>query len=227
MKKKAAFILALVLMFTADISLFSEVLDDAKIVETISDIFLKEYDNYKDKAFVEKVVLKMGRKAYIDNMSLWRANFSDISKIKFSLHPIMEQMARTMEKHSDEGKGTHFRTLFIDLTRVAFKHFNIYYLAIKEYLIENNLSYNDIKLSIFADALAKDKFYNEKVKLFDEELSIEKEIALMMKEKKVKYRMAFYAFVFDFFIDMRKKVIDTEAKDMQCKLQEKKASTKR
>jgi hypothetical protein len=207
--------------------LYSEEYDDAKIVGKISEIFLKEYDNYKNKAFVERVVLKMGRTAYIDNMKLWQDNYADISKIKFSLHPIMEQMAKTMEKSTKDERGVHFRELFIDLTRVAFKHFNIYYLAIKEYLIENKLSYNDIHLGIFADALAKDKFYSEKVKLFAEELSIENEIASMMKEKKVKYRMAFYAFVFDFFIDMRKKIIDNEAKDMQSKLLEKKASAKK
>jgi len=191
---------------------------DDLIVDRICFIFQREYDNYKDKSAIERILLKMGRKAYIDNLLLWKENYQDITNIKFSLHPIMEQMAKIMDKYADPEKAARFRDLLEDLTKIAFKNMEIYYLSLKEYINENYLTPDDIELNIFTDALAKKKFYDEKIKLYDEEFKIEEELGPMMKEKKVKYKMLFYSFAFDFFVNIRRQIIDQETKDMQQKL---------
>jgi len=213
----------LIFLFTGTF-LFSEVLKeniDAEVVERVHFIFLREYDNVKDKGAIEKIVLRMGRKAYIDNLNLWKENYSDLSKINFVLHPIMQQMVKIVDRNLEPEKAMIFRKDLEGLTKIGFMHFQIYYLSLKEYVIENKMDPALIELNIFADALAKEKFVNEKLKLFDEELKVEEEIALMMKEKKVKYKIAFYSFAFKFFTDMRKNIINNEKKDMQAKLEEK------
>jgi hypothetical protein len=194
---------------------------DDQIVNKICMIFLREYNNFKDKSAIEKIILRMGRKAYVENLDLWKKNYNDIDNIQFSLHPIMEQMAKIMDRSVEPEKAKHFRNLLEDLTKIAFKNMQIYYLSIKEYLADNNLSCDSIELNIFADALAKKKFYDQKMKLYDEEYKVENEIGTMMKEKDVKFKMFFYSYAFDYFINIRKKIIDQEITDMQYKLWQK------
>jgi hypothetical protein len=208
----------LMFFFNAFFSINCSNVKDDMIVDKINKIFLREYDNYKDKSAIVRILLRMGRKAYLENLILWKDNYQDITKIKFSLHPVMEQMAKIMDKNAEPEKAVRFRSLLEDLTKMAFKNMDIYFLAIKEYINENNLTCDDIDLDIFADALAKKKFYDEKIKLYSEEYKIEDELGPMMKEKKVKYKMLFYSYAFEYFVNIRKQIISQETKDMEYKL---------
>lgn len=186
--------------------------EDEAIANRIHDILIEEYDKYENATIEEKIILKFGRKAYFESVKLWRENYSNIENIKITLHPQVEKMAKIVDKNLPEEQSNYFRSLLTELTFLAYKNLQLYFLAVKDYLKENKLSSNDVKKETIDIAIAMPKFFNLKIEMYDREEFLKNEIREIMNKKEVKYKLAFYAFAFDYFNKIRKKII---AKDIE------------
>ena len=107
-----------------------------------------------------------------------------------------------------------FRKNFESLTLLAYKNLQIYYIALKDFLKDNPST--EINIKTIDDSLTDIKYYDEKTKLYESEAEIKSNIRYYFNNKKIKYKVSFYAFVFEFFDDIRKKIIK---KDMEKMLQ--------
>jgi hypothetical protein len=191
------------------------------IATRIHDVLVKEYDNYKDKSFIERIILKLGKSTYIDNIRIWRDNYRNIDDIKIKLHPKMEDMAAISEKYLDPATSKRFRNLLEELTRLGFKNLQLYYNSTEEYLKNNNLTYNSINIDIINEAQCNLKYFELKKKLYSREDEVKKEIRKIMDDKRIKYKLGIYIFAFDFFNKIRTEIINKDLEKMQKKIDEK------
>lgn len=210
---KKSILLIFFFILTSSYYIFSseQSIDDL-IVDKIHQFLIKEYDNYKDRTFTEKMVLKFGKKAFIDNVRIWKDNYKNLDSMKIVLHPILEKIAVVCDKNLEEDKSKYFRSLLEELTKLGYKNLQIYYTAVKDYLVINNKKIDDINKELIDDAVCLLRYYEEKTKLYEREEIVKNEIRAIMTEKKVKFKLAFYIFAFDFFNKIRKGIIE---KDMQ------------
>ena len=189
-----------------------EHINDDLLVDKIQQFLITEYDNYKNRTFIEKLVLKLGKSAFIDNVQIWKNNYKNLNSMKIILHPKLEDIAIICDKNLDINESRKFRNLLEELTLIGYKNLQLYYIAVKDYLLVNNKKINDINKDLIDEALCQIKYYEEKIKLYDREEIVKNKIREIMNEKRVKGKLLFYIFAFDFFNKIRKGIIE---KDMQ------------
>jgi hypothetical protein len=192
--------------------------DDDSIVEKIYEVLVKEYDNYKDKSFEEKLVLKLGKKTFIKSINIWKDNYKNLNDIKIILDYHLENMALIVQKNSDEEKAKRFRELLENLTKLGYKNMQLYFYAVKDSLFAQNVGVNEINVVFIDDALCNKKYFEMKKTLYDEERKTKKEILEIMNDKKLKYKMAFYIFAFNFLNNIREKIITRDLERMEQKI---------
>ena len=191
------------------------------IVNRISQVLIEEYDKYEDFTALEKLVLKIGRSTYIDNINIWLKNYNNIDNIKIVLHPKLNHMANIVDKNLDKNEADHFRELLEELTFLGFKNLDMYYLSVKEYLENNSLTYMDINAKLIENSTNNIKYYNFKKELYAKEDNIKNEIQKIMKYDKVKNKLAFYSFAFKFLNKIRIKIIQKDMDRMLLLINEK------
>lgn len=196
-------------------------INDDLIVNKISLVLIEEYDKYENFTPLEKLVLKIGRNAYIDNINIWQKNYNNIDKIKIELHPKLNHMATIVDKNLEKKDADYFRSLLEELTFLGFKNLDMYYLSVKEYLENNNLTYLDINAKLIENSTNNIKYYNFKKELYAKEEDIKNEIQKIMKYDKVKYKLAFYSFAFNFLNKIRVKIIQRDMERMSKLINEK------
>ncbi len=215
-------IFIIIFLLIISISIFSiQNADDDLIVNKISQMLIEEYDKYANYTFLEKLVLKIGRTTYVDNINIWQKNYTDIDNIKIKLHPKLEDMAKIVDKNLEADRAKYFRKLLEELTFLGFKNLQIYYYSVKEYLNNNKLTYLDINIKLIDDS-CNIKFYNTKKELYAREDIIKNEIREFMKDEKLKHKMAFYSFAFKFLNKIRIKIIEKDMKKMLDRINENK-----
>lgn len=201
---------------------FAENVTDAQIVNDIAKLLIAEYDNYRDKSFTERLVLKLGKRAFIDSVRAWQANFENVHTMPIKLHYQLNKMATIIDDCADEATAKRFRELLTELTRIGYLNLDIYYRAIRKIRDENggNLTAN-ITLETIDYAVADITFYEEKILLYDTEQKIKDEMRLVMKQKNIKHKIAFYSFAFEFFDKIRVKVIDNDLQKVRENMEKK------
>ena len=200
------------------ISLHSYDLSDDILVEKISEILIKEYDNYKDRSFIEKTILKLGKPAFIDSVKNWTKNYKNLDQMQLKLHPKIEDILNISNKYLTDDENREFRKNFEDLTLIAYYNLQIYYISLKEYLSYNNKS--DFDINILDEALMNIRYFDEKKKLYEKEDKIKANIRNYFNNKKIKYKISFYAFVFDFFDKIRVRIVKKDMDKMLEKINE-------
>ena len=195
--------------------------NDDNIVQKIHDILIKEYGNYKDKSLKERIVLILGKKAFIDSINTWENNYKNLDEMPIVLNTHMEDMAQIAEKYGDHEQSHQFRNLLVNLTKLGFRNMQMYYIAVKEYLTDNKMDSSEIDINLIDNSLANLKFFEMKKSLYDEEEKTKKEMLEIMYSKKLKFRMAFYIFAFNFFNDIREKVIERDLARMKKNIENK------
>ncbi|MCK4796134.1 MAG: hypothetical protein KAT05_02065 [Spirochaetes bacterium] len=216
MNNKSYFIIIL-LLITIPFYATNHINDDL-IVNKISLVLIKKYDNYKNKTLLEKIVLKLGKNAFVDSVKIWEINYKDLDKIIIKLHPKLEYMALKGEKYLEIERAKYFRNLLDDLTLLGYENLQIYYIVIKEYLNEHNYNFNDINIDLIDEAVCQPEYYQEKKALYEKEDLIKEEIRIILREGKLKHKLALYSFAFDFFNKIRKKVIAKDLAKMLAKI---------
>ena len=97
---------------------------------------------------------------------------------------------------------------------------NIYYISIKDFLNQTNKQPDDITVDIIDESICQPRYFHEKMTLYEREDFIKNEIQLILKEGKLRYKLAFYAFAFKFFNKIRKKIVQKDIKRMIEKMKE-------
>jgi hypothetical protein len=201
------------LMFILPMTVLYPMKSDDKIADEIIDILIKEYGNYKDKSSLEKIVLSISKKPYMESLSEWRKNYHDLSNIKIKLNSIIEKAVLTAGKRLPYEEGWRFRSLFENLTMIGYENLQIYFISTKRYLEKNG----DVKLTIdiINDAKCEPEFLRMKEELYEKEKLIKRDIRIMFKDVRIKNKMVFYSFAFDFLDKIRTRIIENDIRKMK------------
>ena len=218
--KKIIFILSI--MISCIFFVFSQNVTDAEIVAQISQELIAEYDNYKDKSFTERLVLKLGKRAFIDSVRAWQRDYENVRTMPIKLHYQLNKMASIVDGCADEATSKHFRELLTELTRIGYLNLDIYYRAVRKVAENNDGNLTDnVSLAMIDYAVADDTFYQEKIEMYDEEQRIKDEMRVIMKQKNIKNKIAFYCFAFEFFDKIRVKVIAADLEKVKTNMEKK------
>jgi hypothetical protein len=194
--------------------------NDDVLVDGISRILIKEYDNLKDRTSMEKLVLKLGKKAYYDSIYGWRKNYKSLDMIKIKLHPLIERIIKIADGKLSKEESSTFRKLFENLTFLGYKNLQIYYLSTKDYKMKN--AGLELSIDLINEAVTETEFYNQKLALYDEEEKTKNEIRTYFKDKRVKSKLSFYSFAFEYLDKIRVDIIKKDIEKMKKKFDEKK-----
>lgn len=196
--------------------------NDKDVADRIATVLIEEYDNYRDRTFTEKLVLKFGKKAFIDSVLIWKVNFRTIDSIEIKLHYQLEKMAKISDDNLSLDESEKFRELLKRLTYLGYKNLDLYYRAVKEYLDNNKnfLNQADISIETIDDAISNNKYFTEKKKLYFDEEMIKNEIRLFFDNRKIKYKISFYSFAFEFFDKIRRQIIAKDLKKIEERIKE-------
>ena len=216
-KKFFIFIFLLISIFA-----FSQNVTDSEIVAQIAQELIAEYDNYKDKSFTERLVLKLGKRAFIDSVRAWQRDYENVRTMPIKLHYQLNKMASIVDGCADEATSKRFRELLTELTRIGYLNLDIYYRAVRKNVDNNggNLTGN-VSLAMIDYAVADATFYQEKIEMYDEEQRIKDEMRVIMKQKNIKNKIAFYSFAFEFFDKIRVKVIAADLEKVRANMEKK------
>jgi len=201
----------IILTFFINLALFS---NDDLIVSKMADILIEEYQKYEDKTFMEKFVLKLGKNAYIDSVIIWRDNYKNLDALDIKLHRQLENSAKIADKRLSSDKAEYYRNLLKKLTYLGYSNLQMYYNAVKD----KGLTDADLTIEAIDESVSNVEYYNEKVKLYNEENDIKNKIREFYELKEIKYHISFYAFAFNFFDKIRKGIIEKDMKKMNDKL---------
>ncbi len=201
---------------------FSQNVTDSEIVAQIAQELIAEYDNYKDKSFTERLVLKLGKRAFIDSVRAWQRDYENVRTMPIKLHYQLKKMASIVDGCADEATSKRFRELLTELTRIGYLNLDIYYRAVRKNVDNNggNLTGN-VSLAMIDYAVADVTFYQEKIEMYDEEQRIKDEMRVIMKQKNIKNKIAFYSFAFEFFDKIRVKVIAADLEKVRANMDKK------
>ncbi len=194
--------------------------EDDFIADKIYRILIEEYDKYENTTFEERFVLKIGRKAFMDSIEIWKANFKNIDKIVIVLHPSLEHMAKKGEENLSPERAAYFRSLLAEITFLSYKNLQIFYIAVKDYLNENKLKSNAVTKEIIDISISMPKFFYIKMDMYDREEFIKTDIRAILDEGKLKYKLSFYAFAFDFLNKIRKKIVKKDIERMKSRMEQ-------
>jgi len=201
-------------------------INDDKIIKEIANILVIEYDHGNEfNTPLENFILQLGKKTFIDSVRDWEKNYKSLDTIKINLHPQIKYMITVGDKNLTIEKSKRFRELFDNLTLLGYKNLQIYYLGVKDYLLNN--SNPKITMALIEEAITEPQFYKAKIDLFAEEKEVKKEIKQMFKEDKIKYKLAFYSVAFDFLNGIREKIVARDMAKMLKKVNAKSARNKK
>lgn len=190
-------------------------------VKKVAKAVIESYEEYKDKSAREKFVLKLGRNAFVDSVNIWVDNYNSIDDMPIKLHYQMRKMVEIAKKYHKKERAEELESLLKQLTRLGYRNLDIYYRGVLQYLKENNLENSitfDITTEIIDESIAKETFYNEKIEMYKKEEEIKNGIRIILKEGKLKYKMAFYSFAFEFFDKIRREIINKDIERMKEKI---------
>jgi hypothetical protein len=207
----------IIMLFIFAVSL-SFTLNDDLIASNIADVMIKEYDNYKNKSYIEKMILKMGKKAYVESVLDWKEKYKNLGTVRIKLHPTIHYIVSVGDKHLPPEKASYFSYMFENITMLAYDNLQTMYLAVKDYLTQKKLSEDKIDLPLIVEATIQPKYYKMKIDMYNKEDYLKKQIRETMTSDELKYRLGFYVFAFDFFNKLRDGIIKKDIEMMQAKI---------
>ena len=212
----------ILIIFILPAAVFAQNVTDEQIVAQIADLLISEYDNYKDKSFTERLVLKLGKRAFIDSVRAWQRDYPNVRTMPIKLHYQLAKMASIMDGCADEPTAKRFRELLTELTRIGYLNLDIYYRAVRKTVYDNGgILTSNITLDTIDYAVADVTFYEEKISMYDEEQRIKDEMRSIMRQKGIKHKIAFYSFAFEFFDKIRVKVIAADLEKVKANMEKK------
>ena len=195
----------IVCFFIFCISLINaEILPQNDAVATrIKNILIDGYDNYEGFNFKERLVLKFGKRTFIDCVTLWHQNYTNIENIEIKLHYQLRNLSEKVFKYESYEKATRFKEALEELTFLGFCNVDLYYKALlKTENLPEMFTTDEID-----DALANPEFFLLKKQLYEKEEDLKQEIRSHLASKECKNKLGLYLFFFDFVNKIRVGII--------------------
>ena len=200
MKKSLLLIAFILCIFLTNAATLPE---NEAIANRIKDVLLESYDNYEGFNFNERLVLKFGKRTFIDCVTLWRENYTNIENVEIKLHYQLRNLAEKVSKYESEEKAARFKKALEELTFLGFCNVDLYYRAL---LQVENLS-TDFTTDDIDNALANPEFFLLKKELYQKEEDLKQEIRSLLVSKECKNKLGLYLFFFDFVNKIRVGII--------------------
>ncbi|MCG8569892.1 MAG: hypothetical protein MJB14_07105 [Spirochaetes bacterium] len=186
---------------------------DQQVAARIVELFKKDYDQYEDKSFAEKLVLKLGKESYFETLDIWLNYVHQIEEIEIKTDPRINKLISKVKKHASEGKAERLSQLFCQLTFLSYCNYESYLQACLEHETDINPCFIDEQY--IEKAFTKSKYYQFTRELYETEAEIKKEIKEIISKDGLKSKLPFYNLVFDFLNKIRQKVIDRHLEKME------------
>ena len=177
--------------------------ENDKIAARVKDVLIESYDNYSGFSFQERLVLKFGKRTFIDSVTLWYQNYTDIENIEIKLHYQLKKLSDKVSQCESPEKAEQFKKALEDLTFLGYRNVDLYYKALLK--VENlpeMFTTDDID-----DALANPEFFLLKKQLYEKEEILKQEIRSHLASKECKNKLGIYLFFFDFVNKIRVGII--------------------
>lgn len=191
--------------------------NDDKLIKEIVRLLIIAYDKYEDMGFTEKMVLKYGRPAYLENLAIWQEHYHNIDGITIKLHPRIRLLVEKIEDAGEYKKARRMETLLKRLTYLGYSNLSLYYTSVKEY--GSSIKPEELDLELLDDAFCTPGNYTIKKEFFAEEKAIKDEIKSILSSKELRFKLAFYLFAFNFLNGIREKIISKDMEKMARKLE--------
>lgn len=199
---KIKIIIALFILCTSFINAEKLPENDA-VAARIKDVLIESYDNYDGFNFQERLVLKFGKRTFIDSVTLWYQNYTDIEDIEIKLHYQLKKLSDKVFQYESQEKAEQFKKALEELTFLGYCNVDLYYRALLK--VENlpkMFTTYDID-----DALANPEFFLQKKQLYEKEETLKQEIRSHLTSKECKNKLGIYLFFFDFVNKIRVGII--------------------
>jgi len=179
-------------------------IDKQLLADQVQVLLIQSYGAFSNLSPIEKIVIEMGRGAFVDNVRIWRMYYNDISLIPIKLHPQIKKVSNIIHKYGDDQEGFLFDLYLKELTFLGYKNIDYYYQALltMDLMKDNNISLEDIEY-----AISSPQFYIKKIELFEREAVLKKDIRLIMNSERLKKHLGIYIFFYDFLNKIRDKII--------------------
>lgn len=197
--------------------IFAEIQTNNDIIaDSLRSVLIETYGSMKDLTFTERFVIDLGKSTFYSNVNIWHDNYEDISKIEVKLNGQLVRLTEKIYKYSDVKTGDNFKSLLKNLVFLGYKNLDLYYKAI----IATDRAYDitDITLDDVDYAVSNPVFMSLKIGLYDEERIIKSAIRDIMVSDKIKNKIGFYIFVYDFLNKIRESIIEKDIESMKLRM---------
>jgi hypothetical protein len=189
-----------------------------QIVNQVAQALIIEYENYSEYNPLERMILKMGKTAFIESVETWRNNWEIIETMPIELHPRLQHMSDTGVEAMDKERSDEFTRLLVKLTRLAYRNLDLYRIAVTDYF-KVTLPV-PVTTDVIDSAVNNPVFYEKKVAMYNEEDIIKEQISIYLKSDELRYKLGTYRLAFNFFDRIRKQIIEKDMERMKNQIEQ-------
>lgn len=161
--KSLLFIITLILVTSALHSTVSE----QEAIEQLTRLLIEVYDKQEEYTVLERMVLKFGRSAYIDNIMLWKEQYKNIDELEIELHPRLVKLTEKVRNCAGAERAERLYLLLEELSMLGFKNLNLYYLALLE--LEFGFSLEELDWEFMDRVMSSRRFCLLKLEIYSRE----------------------------------------------------------
>lgn len=181
---------------------------EEEAIEHLTRLLIEVYDRQEEYTVLERMVLKFGRAAYIDNVMLWKEHYKNMDELEIELHPRLVKLTERVKECAGSERAGRLYLLLEELTMLAFKNLDLYYLAILEE--EFNFTLEELDWEFMDGIMTSRRFCRLKLELYSREKEVKREIKAIIGAPDLKRNLAFYNFVFDFLNKIRESIVEKD-----------------
>lgn len=181
---------------------------EKEAIERLTELLIEVYDRQEEFTVLERMVLKFGRAAYIDNVMLWKEQYKNIDELEIELHPRLVKLTERVNECAGTERAARLYLLLEELTMLAFKNLDLYYLALLEQ--EFNFTLGELNWEFMDGIMSSRRFCRLKLELYSREREVKREIKAIIGAPDLKRALSFYNFVFDFLNKIRDSIVEKD-----------------
>lgn len=202
-KRLCTFVTAILVTFALNCSITEE-----EAIEHLTGMLIEVYDRQEDYTILEKMVLKFGRAAYIDNVMLWREHYKNIEQLEIELHPRLVKLTEKVREYGGAERAERLYLLLEELSSLGFKNLNLYYMALCELKFEVTLE--ELDWELMDRVMSSRRFCLLKLEIYRREEEVKREIKAIIAAPDMKRGLPFYNFLFDFLNRIRSSIVEKD-----------------
>lgn len=185
------------------------------IVNRITFILIENYDKKPVENNIERLIHLFGKKSYIKLLSLWRENYKDIENCQYEFDNHLNYVIKVINDNLGKETKDNFIFLVKKLVICSLKNFNMYYTALLEYGLPENI--NQISCEYIDKSLQNLKYYKIQSELYNEENIYMDEIYKIINDVRIRDKLFIYNFFYKLVMKYRKKTTERLLKNFLAK----------